>query len=84
MVDFAGGLFACQGMHTCDGDGRQLKNNAASAANFLAGLNFCVYYNSYWLGSSDWFAAYNHVGWYGNLNHTNGENASDHFSGGSC
>ncbi|MEV0782975.1 hypothetical protein AB0I52_08305 [Streptomyces sp. NPDC050423] len=61
-----------------NGQGTWLKNNAASAYNY-SGYVVRVYYNSGWGGTWDSFPAYGYQGsavWYGNLNGTYNNNAS--------
>lgn len=81
---FYGLYFGCAGGGGCDGNGVALWNNASSAANFNGTYNMCIYYNSNWLGSSDWFAQNGHAGWYGDLSNTYKNNASNLWQTGWC
>lgn len=61
-----------------NGQGTYLKNNAASAYNYSEYV-VRVYYNSGWGGTWDSFPSYGYQGsarWYGNLNGTYNNNAS--------
>ncbi|MFC8080828.1 hypothetical protein ACFUN8_35460 [Streptomyces sp. NPDC057307] len=61
-----------------NGQGTYLKNNAASAYNYSAYV-VRIYYNSGWGGTWDSFPGYGYQGsakWYGNLNGTYNNNAS--------
>ncbi|MFI9724353.1 hypothetical protein ACIHFE_32755 [Streptomyces sp. NPDC052396] len=63
-----------------NGQGQRLKNAAASVYNYDDGSPYKVCYNAGWGGSADFWTPYGQSAgsqfWYGNLNHTFNNNAS--------